>query len=144
MFFQPIREGSCVLFVVMAPRQFGALEAARCRGGLEVVSPGGGGASSVAIAASRGFQERAGSAVVLGNLVQASFRHAAAIPAPLRLHTALCKCRPLSEETQLRLGRSGDVPSSTRRRSAWRPRSTVQLSARVGEQHARFRGEYRR
>ena len=144
MFFQPISEGNCVLFVVLAPRQFGALEAARCRGGLEVVSPGGGGASSVAVAASRGSQERTGSVVVLGDLDQASFRHAAAIPPPLRSRAALCKCRPLPEETPLRLGRSGDVPSSSRRRSAWCPRSTVQLSARVGEQHARFRGMYRR
>ena len=144
MFFQPISEGDCVLFVVLAPRQLGALKAARCRGGLEVVSPGGGDASSVAVAAGRGLQERAGSVVVLGDVVQASFRHAAAIPPPLRPRTALCKCRPLSEETQLRLGRSEDIPSSSRRRSAWCPRSTVQLSARIGEQRAYLRGMYRR
>ena len=82
MFFQPIREGDCVLFVVMAPRQFGALEAARCRGGLEVVSPGGGGASSVAVAAGRGLQERAGSVVVLVDVMQASFRHAGEAVSP--------------------------------------------------------------
>ena len=89
MFFQPIGEGSCVLFAVMAPRQFGALEAARCGDGLEVVSPGGVEASSVAIAGSRGLEERAGSAVVLVDVEQASFRHAAAIPAPLGLLTTL-------------------------------------------------------
>ena len=144
MFFQPISEGDCVLFVVLAPRQLGALKAARCRGGLEVVSPGGGGASSVAVAASRGSQERTGSVVVLGELDQASFRHAAAIPPPLRSRAALCKCRPLEDETPLRLGRGADVPSSSRRRSAWCPRSTVQLSARIGEQRAYFRGMYRR
>ena len=59
------------MFVVLAPRQLGALKAARCRGGLEVVSPGGGGASSVAVAASRGSQERTGSVVVFGELDQA-------------------------------------------------------------------------
>ena len=109
MFFQPISEGDCVLFVVLTPCQFGTLEAESC---------GGGGASSVAVAASRGSQERTGSVVVLGELDQASFRHAAAIPPPLRSRAALCKCRPLEDETPLRLGRGGDVPSSSRRRSA--------------------------
>ena len=133
------------LFVVYAPRGFGVVETARGReGGLEVVSPGMVVASSVAVAAGRGLQERAGSVVVLGDVVHASFRHAAAIPPPLRSHAALCKCRPLEDETPLRLGRGADVPSSSRRRSAWCPRSTVQLPARVGEQHTYFRGMHRR
>ena len=133
------------LFVVYAPRGFGVLETARGReGGLEVVSPGMVVASSVAVAAGRGLQERAGSVVVLVDVIQASFRHAAAIPSPLSLFTALCKYRPFSDETPLRLGRSGSVPSSSRCRSAWCPRSTVQPSARVGEQRACFRGLYRR